>query len=126
MRLTIQRMGYFWFPRMRRREQTILMGLFTVGAVVGLIRFLRSGNDTAWLFLGVLVSYSLIYYLVVPQPRYRCPIDWVLIFLTSFWICSSRYFLESRAQVPVICRAAHKAISLALRACLPSDDEEAF
>ena len=94
MVLTIQRMGYFWFPRMVRPAQTMLMGLFTVGAVAGLIRFLRSGNATAWLFLGVLISYSLIYYLVVPQPRYRYPVDWVLIFLTSFWICSSRYFLS--------------------------------
>jgi 4-amino-4-deoxy-L-arabinose transferase-like glycosyltransferase len=86
--LTLQRIYYFWFPRMRRRAQSILMGLFTVGAGAGLIRLLRSGNVTAWLFLGIVTLYPLIYYIVEAFARYRCPIDWVLIFLTAFWISS--------------------------------------
>ncbi len=91
--LTLQRIYYFWFPRMARRVQSILMGLFTVGAAAGLIRLVRSGNVMAWLFLAIVALYPVIYYLVASFPRYRSPIDWVLIFLTSVWICSTKYFL---------------------------------
>ncbi|MGO9085988.1 MAG: hypothetical protein ACLQBK_12235 [Candidatus Sulfotelmatobacter sp.] len=96
--LTVRRIYYFWFPTMTRRAQTILMALFTVGAAAGLIQLLRSRNVTASLFLGIVTFYPLIYYFVSSFPRYRSPIDWVLIFLCSFWICSSRYFAGLRTR----------------------------
>jgi len=101
--LTMRRIYYFWFPRMRRRAQSILMGLFTVGAGAGLIRFLRSGNVTAWLFLGIVALYPIIYYIVEAFARYRCPIDWVLIFLTAFWIWS---IVSSRINFEASTRSA--------------------
>ena len=93
--LTMQRIYYFWFPRMRRRTQSILMGLFTVGAGAGLILLLRSEDVMAWLFLGIVTSYPIIYYIVEAFARYRCPIDWVLVFLTSLWIWS---FVSARTN----------------------------
>jgi len=97
--LTLQRIYYFWFPTMTRRAQTILMALFTVGAAAGLIQLLRSRNVTAWLFLGIIAFYPVIYYFVSSFARYRSPIDSVLIFLCSFWICSGRYFAGLRTRL---------------------------
>jgi len=87
-RLTAQRIFYFWFPRMVRRPQTILMAMFSVGGLAGLIWMFRAGYPVAWLFLATFTTYPLVYYVVQSFPRYRCPVDWMLIFLTAFGICS--------------------------------------
>jgi 4-amino-4-deoxy-L-arabinose transferase-like glycosyltransferase len=86
--LTKERIYYFWFPKMHRRFQTIVMALFTLGAAAGLLCLFRSRNVTAWLFLAIVTIYPLIYYLVAALVRYRYPIDWLLIFLTTFFVCS--------------------------------------
>jgi hypothetical protein len=87
-RLTVQRIFYFWFPRMVRPPQTILMAMFSIGGLAGLIWMFRTGNPVAWLFLATLTAYPLVYYVVQSFPRYRCPVDWMLVFLTAFGICS--------------------------------------
>ncbi len=86
--LTAERIFYFWFPRMVRLPQTLLMGIFSVGALAGLICLLRTGNLSAWLFLSALTTYPLVYYLVQSFARYRCPVDGVLVFLTAVAIWS--------------------------------------
>lgn len=86
--LTIQRIFYFWFPKMVRLPQTILMAIFSIGGFVGLILLFRTGNTVAWLFLSTFAMYPLVYYLVQSFARYRSPIDWMLVFLTAFGICS--------------------------------------
>lgn len=87
-RLTAQHIFYFWFPKMKRVFQSLLMAAFAAGGLTGLFKMFRAGYRTAWLFLATLATYPLIYYFVESFPRYRCPVDWMLIFLTAFGICS--------------------------------------
>jgi len=82
--LCLDRMYYFWFPKMRRPIQWALMAVFACGGFVGVIQMLRSHNRSAWLFLVTLISYPAVYYLVESFARYRSPIDWMLVFLTVF------------------------------------------
>jgi hypothetical protein len=64
------------------------MAMFSIGGLAGLIWMFRTGNPVAWLFLATLTAYPLVYYVVQSFPRYRCPVDWMLVFLTAFGIFS--------------------------------------
>jgi hypothetical protein len=86
--LSLQRLFYFWFPRMRRWPQSFLMGIFSIGAFVGSIQLLRRGNASGWLCFGILTAYPLIYYFVESSARYRGPLDALLVFLTIYGIMS--------------------------------------
>jgi len=82
--LCLQHFYYFWFPGRKRPAQWILMALFAIGGFLGLIQMFRERNRAAWIFLAVLGTYPLVYYLVESFARYRSPIDWLLVFLTTF------------------------------------------
>jgi hypothetical protein len=99
-RLTAERVFYFWFPEMKRRPQSILMAVFALGGFAGLAMMFRSGYRAAWLFLAVLAAYPFIYYFVESFARYRCPVDWMLIFLTAFGICSAWTVSVQKHQAP--------------------------
>ena len=82
--LCLERVYYFWFPKMTRPIQRALMAVLACGGFAGVIRMLRSHSRFAWLFLITLTAYPPVYYLVESFARYRCPIDWMLVFLTVF------------------------------------------
>jgi hypothetical protein len=97
--LTAQRIFYFWFPRMRRCTQSILMAMFAVGGLVGLVWMFHASHKVAWLFFATLTTYPLVYYLVESFARYRYPVDWMLVFLTAFAIWSAWTIIFGR-QAP--------------------------
>ena len=82
--LTFQRTYYFWFPRMNRITQRVITVLLAIGGFAGGIQLVRAGNASGWLFLSSLVSYSFVYCFVQSFARYRMPIHWLLVFLTTF------------------------------------------
>jgi hypothetical protein len=88
LKLCLERAYYFWFPRMKRPVQRALMAVFAIGGLIGLGRLFRDRNRAAWIFLCVLTAYPLVYYLVESFARYRCPIDWLLIFLSVLAVWS--------------------------------------
>lgn len=99
--LSLQRLYYFWFPRMRRWPQALLMGIFSIGGFVGGIQLLRRRNPSGWLCLGILLAYPLIYYFVESSARYRGPLDALLVFLTVYGIMSVFFPVEALETVPV-------------------------
>jgi hypothetical protein len=82
--LCLERAYYFWFPKMRRPIQRILMAFFAIGGWIGVALALRHRIRAGWVFASLLVTYPLVYYLVESFARYRTPIDGLLIFLTIF------------------------------------------
>jgi hypothetical protein len=60
------------------------MALFAVGGFAGALLLLRQHNPSGWLFFSSLASYSFIYYFIQSFARYRTPIHWVLVLLTTF------------------------------------------
>jgi 4-amino-4-deoxy-L-arabinose transferase-like glycosyltransferase len=80
--LSLQRFIYYWAGLPKAGESRVLSffrnSLFLASSVLafwGLGRALRKHKPGAWLFLWLVLSYPLVYYLVFPHPRYRHPIE---------------------------------------------------
>jgi hypothetical protein len=86
MSLTVQRVFYFWFPNMKRPAQTVLLGLLTLGAILGGFRLYRDDHLVAIAFVSVLLTYPLIYYIVQSDARYVYPISWMIYFLAAYYL----------------------------------------
>jgi hypothetical protein len=69
---------------MNRITQRVITVLLAIGGFAGGIQLVRAGNASGWLFLSSLVSYSFVYCFVQSFARYRMPIHWLLVFLTTF------------------------------------------
>jgi hypothetical protein len=79
--LTMLRFFYFWFPPMHRWWQSIAEALITILAVTGLLSLLRKNHPSSWMFLAVFVFYPAVYLVIQVGPRYRLPIEPILLLL---------------------------------------------
>jgi hypothetical protein len=97
--LTAQRVVLFWFPRMIRWPQTILLALLTIGAAFGVALMVRHYRAPATLAGAVLLAYPLVYYAVQAFPRYRYGIEWLLWLMTGLsmtnWWARRKHVVES-------------------------------
>ena len=84
LELTARRFALFWFPRMVRIPQTILIRCEAIAGIVGFLLLLRTDNRAKWIIGGVWLGYPLIYYFVEASARYRYPIDWSFVLLGAF------------------------------------------
>lgn len=96
---TIERVWYFWAAppqatvvegydfRIARHAQFLLAALF---AFAGLILTFRRRNRYRWLLLPFLLIYPLPYYLVNPFPRYKHPIEPIMLMLIVYVIWEAR------------------------------------
>ena len=80
--ISLKRFIYYWGGLPRSSEIPALApfknSVFLASSVLafwGLGRALRKRQPGAWLFLWLILSYSMIYYFVFPHPRYRHPIE---------------------------------------------------
>ena len=67
--------------------------------ILGLGRAIRKKIHAAWLFFWLILSYSLVYYVVFPHPRYRHPMEPELLVLIVYVISEA----EVRRQ-PAVAR----------------------
>jgi len=86
--LSVQRYTLFWFPIMRRWWQTAALILISIVAIAGLFDLLRKRHPAAWMFLAILLSYPAVHTVIEVGPRYRLPIEPILLLLTG-WFCVS-------------------------------------
>jgi 4-amino-4-deoxy-L-arabinose transferase-like glycosyltransferase len=96
---TLARVWYFWAapPQktivagydlwVARHVEFLLAALF---AFAGLILMFVKNNGYRWLIAPFLLIYPLPYYLVNPFPRYKHPIEPVLLLLIVYVLCESR------------------------------------
>jgi len=81
-RLTASRLTQFWFGPLHRPRIALAVTVLTVLALVGAW---RSGPEMTWpqraALMTPLIFYPLIYYVVMYMPRYRVPLDWILLLL---------------------------------------------
>jgi hypothetical protein len=89
-RLTLKRMFYFWFPKMKRPQQSLLLALVTLGSITGWISLRAQVPKLAYALLALLFAYPLVYYCVQAQPRYVYPIEWTLFVLSAYAIATMR------------------------------------
>lgn len=88
--LAALRMFFFWFPPMQRWWQSTAEAVMTILAIAGLLSLLLKNHPSSWMFLAVLVSYPAVYLLIQVSPRYRLPIEPILLllgcyFCLNFW-----------------------------------------
>jgi hypothetical protein len=99
LRFTAQRIWYFWAAppqatvvagydfRIERHAQFFLAALF---AFAGLVLTFRRKNRYRWLLAPFLLIYPLPYYLVNPFPRYKHPIEPVMLILIVYIVWEAR------------------------------------
>ena len=95
--LVMGRVFLFWFPSMSRWWQSLAEALFTVLAIAGLLSLFKIKHPSSWMFLAVLVFYSAIYSIIEVSPRYRLPIEPILLLLGCFFCL--RVLREDGTQV---------------------------
>jgi hypothetical protein len=80
LKLTAQRFAYFWAGPLYSPLYGALSVALTLLAVLGGVRALpRLAVQQRAALLIPLATYPLIYYIVAYMPRYRMPIDWILL-----------------------------------------------
>lgn len=91
--LDFKRLVYFWagVPRIAKvwwLAETKNSGFLASSVLMfwGLGRALRKRKPGAWLFFWLILCYPAIYYLVFPYPRYRHPIEPMIVILGVFLI----------------------------------------
>jgi 4-amino-4-deoxy-L-arabinose transferase-like glycosyltransferase len=95
--LTFRRFVYFWngLPRLSKipyLEQT-KNSLFLATSVLGwwgLFLAIRRHIHAIWLFSSLLIFYPAVYYITFPHPRYRHPLDPVILILGVFLVSQTR------------------------------------
>jgi hypothetical protein len=96
--LTAQHVFHFWFPPGRNLYHTLLLAAFTLLGGVGILMVVRSNHGLAASLGVILLSYSLVFYLVQWSSRYRYPVEWLLLLLVSVGI------VDLAKRLPVVQR----------------------
>lgn len=100
--VSVKRFVYYWGGLPRPGEGPLVPfknSLFLASSVLafwGLARAIRKKKHAAWLFFWLILSYSFVYYVVFPHPRYRHPIEPELLILIVYVISEA----ESRGRAP--------------------------
>ncbi len=79
--LTVQRFVYSWFPPMHRWWQTIAEALISILAIAGLRSLFKRNSPSSWMLLAALLFYPAAYLVIEVGPRYRLPIEPILLLL---------------------------------------------
>lgn len=73
----------------------------SVLAFWGLSLALRRGTPSAFLFATSLLIYPLVYYVVFPHPRYRHPIEPLMVILAAFLVSQTSTFRRGGVLLPI-------------------------
>jgi hypothetical protein len=101
--VSAKRFVYYWAGLPRPGEGPLVPfknSLFLASSVLafwGLGRAIRKREQSAWLFFWLILSYSFVYYIVFPHPRYRHPIEPELLILIVYVISEA----DVRRRAPI-------------------------
>jgi 4-amino-4-deoxy-L-arabinose transferase-like glycosyltransferase len=89
--LTLRRFAFYWAgipkPGVGKIENLLFL-MFSLLAVGGLVLAIKRKVHAVWLFISLMLSQPLIYYITFPQPRYRHPIEPEMLLLAVFLVCA--------------------------------------
>ena len=79
-RLVAARVAYFWLGSLHQPEMAMVVTLLTLLAATGIWRALPAMNVPQRVALFIpLLTFPLVYYVLGYMPRYRVPLDWLLV-----------------------------------------------
>ena len=88
VRLTAQRVFYFWISPLKRIGQTIALAVITLLGFWGFFRYVRSGSF-GWQYFSLLwFFFPLSTYLFQQSGRLRYPIEWSSFLFAGYWFVS--------------------------------------
>jgi hypothetical protein len=97
LRVSMKRFIFYWGGLPRPGTNAVLASLknsvFLASSVLafwGLGRAIRKKMQGAWLFFWLILSYSFVYYVVFPHPRYRHPIEPELLMLIVYVVSEAK------------------------------------
>lgn len=79
--LVAERVLLFWVPRMNRNWQTVFEGLVSLMGLWGIVSAVRRKELMHLVPAAVVLAYPVVYYLIQSSPRYRFPIEPVLLLM---------------------------------------------
>jgi len=88
LKLTGLRFTHFWFGPLHQPMIVFFITMLTILALLGIRRIYSDLSlPQQMVILISLITYPVIYYFVPYMPRYRTPIDWILLLLagTEIW-----------------------------------------
>jgi hypothetical protein len=100
LKLTVTRFVYFWTGSVHRPLSALVFSVLTLLALLGIWQAFPSlTTPQKGAILIPLLTYPLVYYVVAYMPRYREPLDWLLIVLGGFavWNLLRRFGASSNA-----------------------------
>lgn len=84
LKLTASRLTQFWFGPLHRPGIAVAVTFLTILALLGAWRSLPAMTSPQRAALMIpLIFYPLVYYIVMYMPRYRIPLDWILLLLAG-------------------------------------------
>lgn len=86
LRLTLQRLFFFWFPPPYRQVQAIILWALSILAIYGLW---RSRHDQPHLFRLIVylwTLYPIVFYFVQIDMRYRYPMYWSILLMAAYGV----------------------------------------
>jgi hypothetical protein len=88
LRLTTDRIRYFWLPPLEPHAKGMISSLltwcFTLTGIAALFAMFQRHHRPALAIGAVWLAYPLIYYLLQFDLRYRYPIEWTFLFGASY------------------------------------------
>ena len=81
--LTAERFRLFWLPDMRWPWQSVFEAALTLLGLCGLAFLFWKRHAFAWVATAVLVAYPAVYYVIQVSPRYRFPLEPILLLLAA-------------------------------------------
>jgi hypothetical protein len=82
--LTAERFRLFWFPRLPRRWQSFIEALISLLGIAGLMALVWDQKSIAWYLGAAMVFYPLPFYFIQVTPRFRLPIEPILLLCGSY------------------------------------------
>ena len=101
LRLIGERILLYWFHWHKSRLHTLVDGLFMVPVLAGFLLVWKRCPAFGLYALAMLAIYPLIYYLLQATPRYRLPIEWLLVMLAGTAVSEGLVYMQGKAGFPL-------------------------
>jgi hypothetical protein len=96
LRLTGEHVWLYWFHRHKSRLHTLLDGLFMIPVIAGFPLVWKRSRRFGLHALALLAIYPLIYYVLQASPRYRMPIEWLLVMSAGTAVGAALLYVQSK------------------------------
>ncbi|MFL6300880.1 MAG: ArnT family glycosyltransferase [Terriglobales bacterium] len=93
------------------KSPNLVYPALSILAWCGVVLAWRRKREIGWPMLGVMLLYPTVYYLTYANPRYRHPLEPMLILLATYFVCEARAGNKSKSDISSSTNATSAAVS---------------